>query len=309
VFGWWTLLRSKFSPHQQESPGVALAYLATFIQAGLSPVSAWRELALVSPGHAVPQEISYALAAHEGVAAAVSRITREHDYPWRAVGACWNVARQSGAPLGPALGSLSQALLEVDKTKRDIKAAMAGPIATIRLIALLPLLALLGGGISGAGSQVAIFSTPGGITTLLVAMFLMGGAWWWLRLLSHRAQPKDQDWSLELDLFATATAGGGLPERAHVLVRATLEDYGLSAGPTPVLGDLVALSRRAGVPVGGLASGQAALSRILVASAWQQRVEKLAVHVVIPLGLLVLPAFVMIAVFPVLMGTWGAGIL
>ena len=308
MFDWWRQLRSRFSPPREQSPGIALAYLAAFIQAGLSPASSWRELARVFPEYRVPQEISQALSAHEGVAKAVAGITRDQDYPWRAIGACWRVASLSGAPLGPALVSLSQALLDVDSVKRDIQAAMAGPLATIRLIAVLPLLALVGGGIGGAGDQVAVFTTPGGMTTLALALGMMAGAWWWLRLLAEKAKPHDHDWSVELDLFATAAAGGGLPEKARALVGETLENYGLVAGHEDALGQLVALSRRAGVPVGGLASSQAVLARTLAATAARTRVERLGVHVVLPLGLLVLPAFVMIAVFPVLIGTWGTGV-
>jgi len=308
VLRWWRLLRSRYGPTEQQSPGIALAYLASFIHAGLSPASAWSELARVFPDQPVAGEISAAIAAHEPVSTAVARITREHDDPWRAVGACWSVARHSGAPLGPALESLSEALLAVDSTQRDIQAAMAGPRATVRLIAVLPFLALLGGGLGGFGNQAAVFGTPGGFAIVGSAAVLMAGAWWWLRLLSEKAKPAKADWSLELDLFATAAAGGGLPERALQLVQQTLHDYGLVAGDPHVLADLVGLSRRAGVPVGGLATGRAALSRARATTAAKERVERLGVHVVLPLGLLVLPAFVMIAVFPVLAGTWNSGV-
>jgi len=39
----------------------------------------------------------------------------------------------------------------------------------------------------------------------------------------------------------------------------------------------------------------------------QEKVERLGVALVLPLGLLVLPAFVLIAVVPMALGLWGSG--
>jgi tight adherence protein B len=134
---------------------------------------------------------------------------------------------------------------------------------------------------------------------------MMAGALWWLRILSARAAPTDQDWSMELDLFATAASGAMLPEKAMALVQQTLEQLELSQSSGAALNDLVLLSRRAGVPVGGLAVAHADLKRTLTRIEAEKRVERLGVHVVLPLGLLVLPAFVMIAVAPVVLGAYG----
>lgn len=307
MLNWWMSLRSRFTPFTPESPGLAVSYLAAFIQAGLSPGGAWIELGRVFPDHPVPHLVAEAMARHESVAEAVARISRDHDHDWRALGACWSLARLSGAPLGPALHALSEALLDAEATRREIRAAMAGPRATMRLIAVLPLIAVLGGGIGGLDHQSVLFTTSGGIAVLVVALVMMAGAWWWLRLLAKGASPGQTDWSVEQDLFATATAGGLLPERAMTLVKDVIEDYELTPAPTGAITDLVALSRRAGVPVGRLAIGGASLARTVARNDARRRVERLGVHVVVPLGFLVLPAFVMIAVAPIVLGAWQGG--
>jgi tight adherence protein B len=172
------------------------------------------------------------------------------------------------------------------------------------LISVLPLIAVVGGGIGGVNTSAVLFTTAQGFAVLIAGLVMMAGALWWLRILSARAAPTEQDWSIELDLFATATSGAMLPERAMALVRETLEHLELAQAPGETLTDLVVLSRRVGVPVGGLAIAKADLNRTLSRIEAEQRVHRLGVHVVLPLGLLVLPAFVMIAVAPVVLGTY-----
>jgi tight adherence protein B len=75
-------------------------------------------------------------------------------------------------------------------------------------------------------------------------------------------------------------------------------------GEPETLDGLVTLSRRAGVPVAGLAKASASLRRDLGRTDSEERMARLGVSVVIPLGLLVLPAFVLVAVVPMAVSLW-----
>lgn len=284
-----------------------MAYLATFLQAGMSPTTAWRELALVEPHLGVPGDVVVALEEHPSVHNAVVQATRTSSHPWRVLGACWWVSRTAGAPLGPALMSLSQAIRDLDATTREIEAALAGPRATMRLIAALPVVAVLGGILGGGPGLGVLLGSPAGWSLLAAGVVMMAGAWWWLRLLAARASPNDDFISIDLDLFQIATSGGLPPERALELVTQVMKDFDLPRPQDSTAHDLSALSRRAGVPVGTLAGVHATLRREKARVDAHERVQKLAVQVVVPLGLLVLPAFVLIAVAPMAVGLWQGG--
>jgi tight adherence protein B len=208
--------------------------------------------------------------------------------------------------MAQALGALSGAIRDLDATHREITAALAGPRATMRLIVSLPFVAALGGLLSG-GPGLAVLASAPGFVLVALGVVMIAGALWWLRLLEDGASPDDGFMSLELDLFQIATSGGLLPERALALVTQVVADFNLPVAPGATMEDLTALSRRAGVPVGALAGASAAVRRERTRIDAHEKVQKLGVHVVLPLGLLVLPAFVLIAVAPMALGLWHGG--
>lgn len=282
----------------------AIRTLAALHQAGLSVPTLWAELASDSSHGAIPVTITSAIAEGVNPHDAVQSVTAEADPPWRALGACWAIARVSGAPLGPALEALAEALTDISRTQRQITAALAGPRATMRLVMALPVMGVMGGELGGQSSVAFLFGTGLGASVLTLGAAMMLGAWWWLRLLAERAKPDPSALGLELDLFAIATGGGAFPERAQVAVMSVCSDYALEIGEPQALERLVALSRRAGVPVTALARASAHLRRDLGRIDAEERMARLGVSVVMPLGLLVLPAFVLVAVVPMAVSLW-----
>lgn len=283
-----------------------IARLATLLQAGLQPLSAWQELAHYSGGLVCEQVVAAALS-DRGIHHAVAEVTKEHSVAWRSVGACWTIARHSGAPVGPALMSLADSLRDVATTKREIRVALASPLATIRLVMALPLVAVVSSFLSGVGEAHTVFLSPVGIGVMTLGVLMMAGAWWWSKRLAKSATPRAGSFSIELDLFAVACSGGALPEAAHRIVITALHDYELEASPDDEVGALTVLSRRAGVPVIKLATAHATLVRRRLRTDAQEKVERLGVALVLPLGLLVLPAFVLIAVVPMALALWSGG--
>jgi tight adherence protein B len=174
----------------------------------------------------------------------------------------------------------------------------------MRLVMALPVIGIIGGELGGQSSMAFLFGTGLGVSVLTLGVAMMLGAWWWLRLLAERAKPDPAALGLEMDLFAVATGGGALPERACDLVISVCSDYRLERSEPDVLERLVALSRRAGVPVSALATASARLRRDLSRTSAEERMARLGVSVVMPLGLLVLPAFVLVAVVPMAVSLW-----
>lgn len=303
MFSWIPRLLPKRTTPPPD-PVEAIRTLAALHQAGLSLPTVWAELARDRRYGETPVAMSAAIQAGVNPHEALQSFTKDAEAPWRALGACWAIARVSGAPIGPALAALAEALDDISRTKRQISAALAGPKATMRLVMALPIVGVIGGEIGGQSSVAFLFGSGLGASVLALGVAMMVGAWWWLRLLAERATPDPAALGLEMDLFAIATGGGSLPERAQELVGAVCAEYSLAMEDPQTLGNLVSLSRRAGVAVAGLAKTSAQLRRDLERTNAEERMARLGVAVVMPLGLLVLPAFVLVAVVPMAVSLW-----
>ena len=308
MWSWKRFLPNRPAPKPGE-PDHDLHYLAAFIGAGMSPGSAWDELANQAQQGEVAHLIG--LETRHGVAlpAAIEMITRQQSQSWRVVGAAWSLARETGAPLAPALRAIGGAIQDTKRTQREITAALAGPRATLRLVLALPLLALVGGLLTGVNAGGVLLASPLGLGALAIGALCFVGAWWWIRLLTTEATPRSALESIPLDLYALALSGGLMPEKARVLVEQALADYRLDEGDAGQIQRLSSLSRRAGVPIAPLAREHARVHRDIARTDAMEKVERLGVAVVLPLGLLVLPGFVMVAVVPMALGLWaGTGL-
>lgn len=303
----WT---SRISARPVPPPtSLVLSYLASYLRAGLSAPTAWRELAREFPDDPVPASVVAGL--DEGVAVhqAVLDATAEAPRAWQLVGVVWSISRETGAPRAPMCEALGLALGDTEATTRSIQSAAATPRATLRLIAALPLVAVVASGLAGVEGGFWVLTTPVGLVIGAVAAAMMVGAWWWVRLAIERVTEATSGLSLELDVFAAALAGGLTPQRARAAVAEAFDARGVVSADARQIEALVGLSRRAGVPVASLATLTGSLERSRARLAADEAVARLQVTLVLPMGLLVLPAFVLVAVAPVVAGmgspAWG----
>lgn len=297
-------LRPGTAPKRPAEPGEALSHMAAFLKAGLTPSSAWREVAAGSPETDIPVVVVRNMDAGFSLHDAIVQALHGQSVAWRMVGASWSIARDSGSPLASTLSLLAQSVRENEQMHRQIRATVAGPRATMRLVMLLPVMALAAGAVTGVNALGILFGTPLGLTALAVAGALMVGAWWWMRALQRGALPGEDLGALELDLFAIATSGGALPEAAASRVERAMIAWLIPPSSGTAVSDLTALSRRVGVPVSGLAKERAVMMRSLAAVEALEATNRLEVKVVVPLGLLVLPAFVLVGILPMGVAMW-----
>ena len=282
--------------------GVA-ARLAVFMQAGLSPVASWRWLEgegdnptgteekvntiieLIDTGHSVTEALELA--------------TRDDDEAWRVLAAVHAVAHDTGAPLGDALWALSGALSERDEVTQAVRQAIIAPLYTKRLLMALPLLGLVTSWALGVDAIGFLTGSGLGVLSLLVAGVLLLGAERWSGHMIREAIPGPGYLSPALDLLGIAASGGASPELAKKRVENALEDFQLASPERDTVGELTALSRRVGVPLRALAKAEASWSRARAKAFATEKAHALSVKILFPLGALVLPAFVLIAVVPV----------
>ncbi|MGG7508853.1 type II secretion system F family protein [Plantibacter sp. YIM 135249] len=321
-------MRSLFRPGATPDTAVAdvartTTQLAVLLGAGVAPANAWAYVAEL----AVPAEdggsadtgrlASIAEAARSGddVSAVIGgdRVrtgagrARQGDRTelWSGLAAAWQVATTTGAPLGVCLRDLSASFRALDQIDHDVGTALAGPAATAKLVLWLPVVSVLLGAALGFDTIRTLFATIPGLICLFAGSACMFAGWRWSAALARRACLRDPSPGLSLDLVAVAMAGGGSATGARAVAATACERFGLAfddAGVDRVL----RLSTRAGVPAGELLRSEADQCREQALTDGQRAAAVLATRLMIPLGVCVLPAFMVIGVAPLLLSVLAA---
>jgi tight adherence protein B len=269
--------------------------LAVLLAAGVAPASAWRHAAGTS---AVARRVAAGVDLAEAVdAEAGDKMTDLQRDAWRGLAAAWSVARESGSPLAPALRSYALSLRELGEAQRDARVALAGPVATARMVMALPIVGILFGLALGFNTLATLVGTPTGWVCLGVGSGLLLLAARWNARLVAAARPTSATPGLACELMAIAVAGGASLDRARAIVDGALARFAVEPEEVdPVL----ELSRAAGVPAAELLHSEARELRAAARSAAQERAATLSVRLMLPLGLCVLPAFLALGVVPLL---------
>jgi tight adherence protein B len=142
------------------SASAAVLRLSVLLEAGLPPLAAWRHLGESDPVAACVAEADAA----DRLPAAILDATRDGGAAsdWACVAAAWRVATDAGAPLAATLARLGEVLVATDDARREVAIALAGPLATSRVVLALPILGLLGGALLGVDTLGVLTTTPPG---------------------------------------------------------------------------------------------------------------------------------------------------
>ncbi|MBD0693728.1 type II secretion system F family protein [Streptomyces sp. CBMA123] len=106
-----------------------------------------------------------------------------------AIAACWRVASDGGSGLAAALDRVAEALRGERALAEEIAGELAGPRATIAVLAALPGVGLLLGGALGARPLEVLLHTSAGLGCLAVGAALEGlGVFWTARIVRAAAR-------------------------------------------------------------------------------------------------------------------------
>jgi tight adherence protein B len=293
-------------PRAVDSLATLADTVATLLEAGIAPTAAWTYIAETTRD---PLAVTVAGAVGRGETV-VGALTNRRDRPpprvqeaRAALAAAWWVAVESGAPLAGCLRACASAFRGQGDTERDVAVALAGPVLTAKLVSALPIVGLLFGGVLGFDTFGALTGGPVGWALLVGGALLMGiGAWWNLRL-ARAASSRDPAPAIGFELLAVALAGGAAVPDARALVADAVRRF-LPQKPdtgSPVIDHVLDLSVRAGVPAAALLRSEADRCRREERSAGQASAAALAVRLMLPLGLCVLPAFMLLGVAPLVL--------
>ncbi|MET4158834.1 type II secretion system F family protein [Agromyces sp. PvR057] len=282
--------------------------LAVLLSAGVPASAAWRHLSESGEGDPVLAAAAEAGGTGEPIAEAIA--AARDDVPeaegWAVLAAAWQVAGESGAPLTTSLRELASAMRDEAQVRREVRTSLAGPAASARMVLALPLVALAFGSVLGFDTSGVLLGNPIGVACLLLGGAFLWVAFRWSRSLATRAAAFDEGAGLDLELLAIGMAGGASVERARALVASALARHGLGgddarrAAASATLDDIVRLAERAGAPIVELLRAEARRGRRIARTDAATRGAALGVRLMLPLGVCVLPAFVLLGVAPLL---------
>lgn len=303
--------------------------LATVISTGASQRGAWTAVAGSLPEGELAELARAVAAGADPRRAGPARLAGSELIS--SLSAALTVCERTGAPTAGVLQNLAEALRDLHDASLARRTAFAGPRSTARILLVLPLAGLALGMLLGGDPLRLLLSTPIGnlLATAGAAATVIG--WWWMRRLIRQADPPA---SLQVDPSVLLELIGGALESGLPLARAvTAVADALETGP-----DASALSRlgaalEAGIPA-ALATGDlppalaalgesavladnsgADLAQVLRSAARdarrsrarqaEERAAHLGVRLVLPTGVALLPAFVVLGIVPTVMSLLG----
>lgn len=219
----------------------------------------------------------------------------------------WRLATSLGGPIVLALNRITEVFDRTQRNQQEVQLAFAGPQSTAKLVMWLPVLALVLSQLVGMNPLGAILGSPlGALSVSIGAGLMVAGRFWTKRLLARALPNPDDAAAIDRGAYLDCVLIGlqaGLP-LSQARQSADLEfESGFQTKPLAesfeALDAAAELSRTTG----------AALTQILLANAdafrekqrfeIASRISKLGVQLMIPLGLAVLPAFVLLAIVPI----------
>lgn len=132
--------------------------------------------------------VACALDGTNTVAALRHLATRPGATSLRRLAACWQVAEESGAGLAQAVERIAATLQAEEALRREVRAQLAGPRATARMLAGLPALGLLLGAALGARPLEVLLHTVYGVGCLMVGILLAAAGVVWTDRLARAVE-------------------------------------------------------------------------------------------------------------------------
>lgn len=245
------------------------------------------------------------------------------------------LCHRTGAPTAAVLHRIAGTVRDMHDADRARDAAFAGPHATARLLLLLPIAGIALGTVIGVNPIRVLTTTATGLAMLTLGLILTAAGWWWMHRLIRRATgPRHPvEPALILDLLAAPLSAGSplslalaevgeCVEHTHPgnpIARALRHTAAAISAGVPLatacarLPEELSAVREAAIVAehsgADLAAGLRSASEDIRRDAAREaeaRAAGLAVQLVIPTGLTLLPAFVILGIIPTVSSLLGS---
>jgi tight adherence protein B len=220
-----------------------------------------------------------------------------------------SVAQDSGSSMVSEIEFVSDVLASRDRALQKIEIAHASPKSTARLMLWLPIITLAMAQLSGWGvldtlleKPIVLVSLGLGIALLLLAKLVTS------RLLKKAKPEHSYEGFYLLGVAMAFSAGANVlraQDRALISYREVFTDEP-PASELSAMAEITELVEHSGARAVELLRKQAQKMQEEVLFAAEVKIEKLSIKLMLPLGLGVLPAFVFLAIVPLMVTTLGA---
>lgn len=205
----------------------------------------------------------------------------------------WQSAIELGAPVSLALNELNRYERAQIASEFELRQSLALPKATKRLMLWLP---VFGVGISQTFglNPLAGFSNPVGVFAFGMAVFLLFAGDKFAEKMISKLEESSSDENLPLLLFAIALKAGISISEARSFMQRKFPKQNLE------LDSHIEFAVTTGAPIANILVSTAQENHDAKTSKAIQDAKALSVKLLIPLGLTVLPAFLLLTVAPIL---------
>ena len=210
----------------------------------------------------------------------------------------WQLTSHTGAPVGQTLAQLAKNLEQQQDLSQKTTLAFSTPSMTAKLIAWLPVVSLGLAQLIGLNPIQAVFTNLiAFISVLIGACLLFVGHYWTKRMLAA-AKPNDEDEGLAAELVAVALEAGLSTQVARNQVLNALQ---LNSQDSQIaeIDASIKLANRTGAAPGKILLAVADEVRRNKAFEDLNRITKLNVKLLLPIGATTLPAFALLTLIPV----------
>lgn len=280
-------MKSKFAPKPVEPsirPAEVVQELVSLIQAGIPAVRA-----------------------HQLVAENLSRLEPDAALHFELV---WRLATRLGGPAANALTRLAEVFLATEKEKQEVALAFAAPKATAKLVLGLPFVALGLAQALGMNPMGAIFGSVLGFISLAAGLSLLVIGQLWSQRILASAAPNERDPGCLIDSTVIGLQAGLPLEQARVAAEKHFVEVFSREPEGPAQAAISSagqLSRSTGAAVTQILTSVADRIRERERFEAANKIARLSIRLMIPLGVAVLPAFVLLSVVPIAISLLSSG--
>lgn len=214
----------------------------------------------------------------------------------------WSLAMRLGGSVAGAIDSLGQAFAAQQKHIREVELAFAGPKATAKLVSFLPVVGLGLAQVMGMNPIGAIFTTPVGFLSVALGAVLLIAGRVWSKSILNRATPSPLDKGFYFESILVGL-NAGLPIGTAALEARREMNTQLNQEPSAQdeaqLEHLYKLTQSSGASIAELIRSSAQVAREQARHLEAIKIASLSVKLMIPLGVVSLPAFILSTIAPI----------
>jgi len=211
------------------------------------------------------------------------------------------IARETGAPRTHVLRVIADALDVNIELERDATIAATSARHSALVLTALPTFTLIVTEIFGLHALAFLLGGPIGWLCLVVGAGACFGGWAWMKRLRRRIPTPSPATGILGDVAAEILSVTGMRADVANALWACGERWGMGEEWTSIV-DIRATSLETGIPVAGLIRADAHERRRTARFTVREAIERLPGQMLIPLGVCLFPAFVMLTVVPAIAG-------